>query len=333
MAVRETCLLRRSQVRRALTMAEAIEAVEAAFRAYGQGRAQMPPKPYLLFPKGDLRCMPAYIPEIGFASVKNVNVHPGNSGLPTVMGTLTLFDPDTGFPVAIMDATELTAIRTAAAAAVATRYLARRDSETIAIIGAGGQSHAQLEGLMLTLPGVRRILVCDADAARAQRLAERSARTYGVEVGVASARQAASEADVLTTITPVRRPIVERDFVRPGTHINAIGADAPGKQELAPGILKDAKVVIDEYEQASHGGEINVAVSSGLIGRGDIYADIGELVAGKKPGRQSADEITVFDSTGLAIQDLACAALVYRKVMGEEQLKAEVSSIDLVEAD
>jgi len=313
----KTYLITKSEVRAVLTISDALEAVESIFRAYGEGKVQMPPKPYLSFEKGDLRCMPAYAPALGLASVKNVNVHPGNADLPTVMATITLFDPESGFPVAIMDGAYLTAMRTAAAAGVATRYLARSDSEVLGFVGAGRQAQTQLDAMMAVLPDVERVLFYDIDADSARALARRAEDTYGVSAASHDLRQTVSSADVLTTTTPVRSPIVDADAVRPGTHINAIGGDAPGKQELDPAILQAAKLVVDNWEQASHGGEINVALSEGLIGRGDVYADIGQIVVGARPARETDEEITVFDSTGLAAQDLACAAHVYRRLVVE----------------
>ncbi len=333
MASTVTYLLTRADVQKALSMADAVRAVEAAFVAYGEGRAQMPPKSYLRFERGDLRCMPAYLADVGLAAVKNVNVHPLNEELPTVMATVTVFDPDTGFPLAIMDGTYLTAMRTGAAGGIAAKYLARRDSAVACFVGAGRQAATQLAALMTTMPNIRKVLACDVDADRAEAFARGSAATYNVEASAAPLADAVSAADIVTTLTPVREPLIMKDYVRPGTHINAIGADAPGKQELESAILQAAKVVVDNWEQAAHGGEINVAVSQGLIARDDIHAEIGEVVTGKRPGRQSPDEITVFDSTGLAIQDVACAAHVYRRLTSDAHARASLQTVDFLAGD
>ncbi len=328
----KTWLIARSDVERALGIADAIASVEAAFRAYGEGRAQLPPKPYLYFDRGDLRAMPAYMPDLGLAAVKNVNCHPDNRDLPVVMATITLFDPETGFPLAIMDGTYLTAVRTGAAGGVAAKYLARRDSRVIGLLGAGCQAATQLAALMGVLSNAQRVNVFDVDSGRAGEFAARGSAEHGVEVtAVDSLEKAVRSADVLVTTTPVREPIVRKEWVRPGTHINAIGADAPGKQELEPAILAGARIVVDNWEQASHGGEINVAVSEGIIGRQNVHADIGEIVAGKKPGRSDAHEVTVFDSTGLAIQDLACAARVWRLLKDEQGEIGEPPAFDFLE--
>jgi alanine dehydrogenase len=327
---RSTLLVDRAAVSRLLTIAAAVEAVEAAFQAYGEGRVQMPPKPYLSFDKGDLRCMPAYIPALGLATVKNVNVHPGNSDLPTVMGTVTVFDPETGFPLAIMDGTYLTAMRTGAAGGVAAKYLARPDSAVAGFVGAGVQAATQLAALLVTMPSIERVLVSDVDEEKAARFAEAAAARHGLDAEAAPLSEVVSSCDILTTVTPVRKPIIRRADVQPGTHINAIGADAPGKQELEVEILRHAAVVIDSWEQGSHGGEINVAVGKGLFSREDVHADIGEVVSGRKPGRENDDQITVFDSTGLAIQDCACAARVYRALTAGGELGEGATTFDFM---
>ncbi|KPK64999.1 MAG: hypothetical protein AMK73_04270 [Planctomycetes bacterium SM23_32] len=330
MAAQETLLITQADVRKALDIAQAVAAVEDAFRAYGEGRAQMPAKPYLHFDKGDLRSMPGYLPDLGLAAVKNVNVHPQNAGLPTVMGTVTVFDPETGFALAIMDGTYLTAMRTGAAGGVAARYLARPDAAVASFIGAGRQAAAQLAALMTTMPAIVRVLACDLDACRAEQFAQGAAETYGVEASACALREAVRRADVLTTVTPARKPFVMRADVQPGTHINAIGADAPGKQELEVAVLTAARVVVDSWDQASHGGEINVAVRQGAITRESIYGDIGEVVSGRKPGRKDDEQITVFDSTGLAIQDVACAAHVYRRLTADPEAAAGLRRVDLL---
>ena len=154
---------------------------------------------------------------------------------------------------------------------------------------------------------------------------------YGLQIEcAASVQDAVRDADIVITTTPVRTPIVKAEYIRKGTHINAIGADAPSKQELDPEILKQARTVVDNWEQASHGGEINIALSKGIISREDIYGDIGEIVTGKKPGRESSDHITVFDSTELAIQDISAAGEIYRKLMSDKDLAAKLEKIDFL---
>ncbi|WP_457554481.1 alanine dehydrogenase [Candidatus Pyrohabitans sp.] len=295
-----------------LEMGRVIEAVEQAFREHGLGKVQMPPKVYLYFEKGDLRAMPAYIPALGKAGVKIVNVHPGNPsrGLPTVMASYVLVSPETGAPLALMNATYLTDARTGAAGAIAARYLARKDSRTLGLVGAGRQARTQLLATA-ELFDLERVLVASRSFSSARRFAEEMGSRLGLDIEPCEVREACG-ADIVATTTPSREPVVRDEWIQEGTHINAIGADAPGKQELEPEILRRAKVVVDSWEQAKHSGEINVPLRKRLLFREDIYAELGEIVAGKKPGRESDGEITVFDSTGLAIQDVAAAALAYR---------------------
>ncbi len=321
-------LLSDADVASLLPMREALEVVEDAFRQDGLGRAQMPPKSYLFFDNynGDLRIMPAYILDRDAAGVKIVNSHPRNReryGLPTVMATLILVDPKSGLPKALMGANTLTAIRTGAAGGLAAKYLARRDSEVAGFVGAGVQACAQLEALMETVPGIRMVRVYDIDPARAAKFLELP-HGRGIRAEVAkSVEDAAKGSDVLVTTTPSRQPIVKRKWIDPGTHINAIGADAPGKQELEIEILLGGKVVPDSWEQASHGGEMNVAVAAGLLTKDMVHGELGQIACGKLAGRQSDEEITVFDSTGLAIQDIAVAAHICGKA-GEDKKGVEV---------
>lgn len=297
--------------------AEVNPAVEAAFAEHGRGNVQMPPKVYVTFVEsGDFRAMPAYLPALGVAGVKIVNVHPQNrtKGLPTVMALTVIIDIATGAPTAIINATELTALRTGAAGAIAAKYLAPRHPITLGIVGAGRQAEAQVEATAASL-AIEEILVWSRSEKSAEAFAERyadySARSVPLE--------RACDCDVLTTTTPSTKPIVMADWIHEGTHINAIGADAPGKQELDPAILKMAEVFVDDPGQAAHSGEINVPVSTGDYDPARIAGTLGEVVIGKK-GRSSPDAVTIFDSTGLAIQDLAIAALVLRRDEGEYEL-------------
>ncbi len=315
-------LISRAEIEELITISEVINSVEEAFRAKGLGRVQMPPKSYIFFDKygGDFRAMPAYLEELGAAGIKVVNAHPGNPekhGLPNVMATILLLSPETGAPLAIMDGTLITNLRTGAAAAVATRYLAREDSKIVAMIGAGAQARTQLIALNEVFD-ITEVRVEDIVPGKAGQYARELEGRLGLDIKpVESTKEAMEGADVVVTVTPRRSPVVMNEWVEEGIHINAMGADAPGKQELDPKILRRAKVVVDDLEQALHSGEINVPLSKGLFGQDDIYADIGEIVAGKKPGRTSREEITVFDSTGLAIQDIATAWRVYQKARKE----------------
>jgi len=311
----EVLLLGRSEVEELLNMREALRAVEFSFGLQAAGKVVAPPKLYLDLPKyqGDFRAMPAYID--GSAGIKWVSVYPDNRShnLLSVVATIILCDPATGYPLAIMDGTYITDVRTGAAGGVAVKYLARRDSCIIGIIGAGIQAGTQLLAIIEVLPGIEEVKVFDQYEDASRRYAEEMGTRLNLNIRPVETIEEASEADIIVTTTPVRKAIVKRHHIKPGTHINAIGADAKGKQELAADLLKNAKVIVDEIVQASHSGEINVPLSEGVIRLEDIYGTLGEIVAGTKKGRANDEEITIFDSTGLAIQDMICAKLVYEK--------------------
>lgn len=312
----QTLLLDSADVDASTDIAAVVDAVEEAFGAYARGNVQMPAKSYIELPEhnGDFRSMPAYIDlteqEAGWeaAGLKWVNVHPDNPAdhdLPTVMATMVYSDPQTAFPLAILDGTELTRLRTGAAAAVATKYLAREDATSLGLVGAGVQAYTQLEAIT-QVRDIREVVVSDVDSEAVRAFEQRYGDDYEVREGSV---EEAARCDVVSTTTPVREPIVHA--VGEHTHVNAMGADAEGKQELAPEILREAKLVIDDYDQCTHSGEINVAYHAGDLSDDDIDAELGDIVAGYTSGRESGDGVTVFDSTGLAIQDLAATHVIY----------------------
>jgi ornithine cyclodeaminase/alanine dehydrogenase len=316
-----TRLLTRADVAGTATMPLAIDAVQAAFLAHGTGETRMPVKVYLPLPEhaGDFRAMPSFA--AGGAGVKWVNAHPENParfGLPSVMGVYILSDPATAFPLAILDATLLTALRTGAAAAVATRALLPRAPKSVAFIGCGVQARMFLAAHE-ALFGKLEWRMADVRTSAAETFAA-EAGGRAVSIGEAAA------ADVVCIATPSRTPVVLDDMVRAGTHINAMGADAPGKQELDPRILLRARVFVDDLEQASESGEVNVSLHDGTLTREKLAGTLGDVVAGKARARLRDDDVTVFDSTGLAVQDLLLAQAVLR-VAQEQNVGTE---IDLV---
>jgi alanine dehydrogenase len=320
----ETLLLTEKDVASLVDIEEVIEAVESAFKEKALGHAQMPPKPYLFYKayNGDLRTMSSYCEQMDISAVKVVNVHPDNPNryfLPTIMAVIVLIDPKNGFPLSIMGGTVITAMRTGAAGGLAAKYLSRKESRVLALIGAGVQAQTQLLATM-KVREIEDVYVYDIQKEKAEEFSKRMREELEINItSVETLEDAMKETDILTTITPSTIPIIKNEWINNGLHINAIGADAPGKEELDPTILRRSKVIIDDWEQASHSGEINVPLAKGVINKDMIWGEIGEVIAGLKEGRQSSKEITIFDSTGLAVQDAATAWLVYNKAK-EKQL-------------
>jgi len=323
----KTLLLTGKQVEKLLDMKDVLGAVEDAFKHKGMGKAQMPPKVYLFYEKfgGDLRTMPSYVEDMDVSAVKIVNVHPHNAeqfGMRTVMALLVLVSPHTGAPLAVMDATCITDMRTGGASAIASKYLARPNPKVIVMIGAGNQSKTQMLALITQYGRFDELRIYDLFLDKARARAREFRRKYKELVpkikAVKDPRETVVDSDILVTCTSSRAPIVKREWVRDGTHINCIGADAPGKQELDPAILRDAHLAIDDWEQASHSGEINVPLAKGELTRDQVDAEIGEIVAGIMPGRTSDSQITVFCSTGLAIQDCLTAKIVYDHALAQK---------------
>lgn len=316
-----TLLLNKKEVKDLLNMSDVMKVVEDAFRAWIQDKASMPAKAYLTVDQGDFRAMPAALP--GAAGMKWVNVHPQNPsrGLPTVMAVLVYSDPETGYPLAVMDGTEITAYRTGAAAAIASKYLACQDSRSLGIIGAGYQAYTQILAHAEVFD-LKPIKVFDCSSAAIEKLVK-SFPDYPLKE---CSLEEAAASDIVCTLTTSQVPVLKKEWITPGTHINAVGADAEGKEELEPSILKEAIVVVDDLKQASAAGEINVPISRGFFTINEVYATLGEIIIGKKPGRTDDKQVTVFDSTGVAIEDVAVAKLIYEKA----KHAGSYMSIDLV---
>ena len=226
------------------------------------------------------------------------------------MAVILLNDAKNGVPIALLDGTYITGMRTGAAGAVAVKYLARKNARTLGVIGSGQQAIYQIAAIT-KVRNIKEIFVFDINQKAVQKL-QRILNKEKIKIRKASMKEVCQK-DILVTTTPSRKPIVKKEWILPGTHINAIGADAEGKEELNPEILNKGKVIVDDWIQASHSGEINVPLKKGIISKNNIHALLGEIVAKKKLGRKNDKEITIFDSTGLAIQDLYTADLVYKK--------------------
>ena len=314
----EVLTLSRSDVRQVFTMRDAIRAVEDAYRAHGEGKTINPLATSFIVPKynGEVDIKPAYIETIECAGLKLAGGYwdnPEKFGLPSVIGIIVLTDGRNGMPLAIMDGTHIGSFRTGAAGGVGAKYLARKDSERVAVIGSGNQARQQLAALAEVFP-VKRVKAYSLNAAHRAAYADEMGKKYGIDVAAAdSVKEAVRGADIIVTATPATGHVLMDEWVKPGTHINAIGADMPGKQELDPRIMARAKVVVDSLPQCVRIGEVQTAIREGIIREEDIYAEIGEIVAGKKRGRTSPDEVTVFDSTGMGIQDVSSAHSAYLK--------------------
>jgi ornithine cyclodeaminase/alanine dehydrogenase-like protein (mu-crystallin family) len=298
----EIALFDHDTVLAAVSPVEAIERVRDGFVRYASGEWTMPPKVYLdAPPNGDFRAMPAR--GSGLAILKWVTSFPGNpgKGLPVVLGTISVSDAETGEPLALIDVRSVTALRTGAVAAVAAQELAREDARSAGIVGCGvhGAWAARCLAAAEYGPGV--CFDPDPDAAGA----------LAGEVGWdAGSREDALACDVVTCVTPGHEPVVHAEDVRPGLHLNMLGADGPGKAEAEPEAVASCEVFCDDWEQASHGGELTTAVEAGLVAQADV-TELGEVLTGMSPGRSSDSAVTLFDSTGLAIQDLAiCNAVL-----------------------
>jgi alanine dehydrogenase len=314
-----TLLLGRRDVERLLDLDECIAAVEEAFRLLAQGRAI--PSGILGFPYPDggfhIKAAGLDLAQPYFAAKINGNFFRNRErfGLPAIQGIVLLSDGRNGRPLALMDSSEITTLRTGAATAVAARVLARPDSSVVTVCGCGNQGRAQLRALARVLP-IAKAYAFDMDA----DAAERFARELGpaLEIDIESVRDpgaAVRGSDVCVTCTPSRRPFLRRSDVRAGTFLAAVGADAPEKRELETEILTESRLVVDSLEQCATIGELHHALEEGALERSAVHAELSEIVGGAKPGRESAAEITVFDSTGVALEDVAAAAAVYEKAI------------------
>jgi alanine dehydrogenase len=314
-----TLLLTRAQVEKLLDFDECIAAVEDAFRLCGEGRAR--PPSVLGFPCRDggfhIKVAGLDLDRRYFAAKVNGNFprNPGRFGMPSIQGIIALCDAENGYPLALLDSIAITILRTGAATAVAAKYLARGDSTVATVCGCGVQGRAQLRALARVCP-LERADVFDADPVAAERLAEELAEELGFEVRpTRDLSRSARGSDVCVTCTPSRNFFLGLQDIAPGAFVAAVGADSPEKQELDPRLLAASKVVVDVLDQCAEFGELHHALESGRLSRQSVHAELSEVVAGKKPGRESASEVIVFDSTGTALQDVAAAAIVYKKAV------------------
>ena len=309
-------VLARREISELMAPADWLAAVETGFRAAAAGRAHAPPPMHLAGDGGAFHAKGASLElERLYVALKlngNFPANPAARGLPTIQGAILLCDGADGSLLAILDSIEATLRRTAAATALAARYLARADSGTILVCGCGEQGAAQLAALRDGLQ-LRRGFAWDRDLARAEALAT-CAQGIAIEP-VADLADAARQSDVIVTCTTARTFFLDPDMVRPGTFIAAVGADSPDKSEIAPALMAKARVVADVLDQCAEMGDLRHALAAGAMRREDVHAELAELVSGAKPGRIDAAEITLFDSTGTALQDVAAAARIYEQAV------------------
>jgi alanine dehydrogenase len=312
-------LLSRSTVERLLTHDECIAAVEDAFRQHALGKTPAPGILGMHVQDGSFHVKAGLLTldRPYFAAKLNANFpHNGTRhNLPTIQGVVALCDAANGLPLAVMDSMALTALRTAAATAVAAKYLAREKCETALICGCGGQGRAQMRAL-LRVRSPSRIFAYDQDAKKAAVFAASFESESGIGTTVVeNLHEAVASSDIVITCTTAQRYFIEREMVRPGTFIAGVGADNENKQELDPRLLADNTVIADLIDQCCAIGDLHHAVAANIMSRGDVHAELGEVVAGLKLGRTRQDEIVVFDSSGTALQDVAAAAAVYRRAL------------------
>ena len=314
-----TLLLSRADVERLLSPEGCIAAVEDAFRQLGEGR--VPPPGILGMHAGDgsfhVKASFLTLERPYFAAKLNANF-PANGkrhALPTIQGVVILCDAANGVPLAVMDSMAITALRTAAATAVAAKYLAPEHCDAALICGCGGQAAAQLRAL-LAVRRLARVYAYDEDREKARRFASRCEAELPIEVSaVPDLGEAAAATRLIVTCTTAQRFFITREMVRPGTFVAAVGADSEHKQEIEPALMASATVVTDLTDQACSIGDLHHAIAAGAMSRDDVHAELGEVVAGKKRGRAGAREIVVFDSTGTGLQDVAAAIAAYRKAV------------------
>jgi alanine dehydrogenase len=316
-----TLILKRSEVASLLNLDECIGAVEQAFRLNNEGQSLPPGVLETLTETGGFHIKAAGLKLASrtyYAAKVNANFPQNMSkwGLPTIQGVIALFDGESGYPLALLDSIEITGLRTGAATAVAAKYLARPDSTVATICGCGVQGRVQLKSLARVLR-LEKVYAYDQVEAFSTKFADEMTAELKLDViPVMDLPRALGESDVCVTCTSSRRPFLMREHVRTGTFVAAVGADNPLKQELDAKLLASNKLVVDVLDQCATIGELHHAIAAGVMGKSEVYAELGAIVAGRTPGRTSTEEIVIFDSTGTALQDVAAASIVYERALG-----------------
>lgn len=331
-------VLSKDDVVNVLELEQVISVVEGVYRAKNSNMTEVWPTVFYDFEPGkaDMDIKSGYLKTEKLFGHKTVTWfgENANKGLPTLIGMLNVFDAQTGKPLGIMDASYITGIRTGASGAIGAKYLAKKNSENLLIIGAGNQSPFQIAATLKAVPTIKKVQVASKDYSDAKAfidmIAEKLEEEFNIDTqglvfnAVIDLEQAVKDSDVIITVTPSRQPIIKKDWIQKGTHISCIGADMEGKQEIDPEILKSAVVYVDDFEHCQKVGEIEKALKRGIISPEDIIGEIGELILGQKRGRENDGQITVFDATGMALLDIATAKLAL-KLADEKNLGTVVT--------
>lgn len=313
-------ILSKEDIMQVIEMKPVIRCVEEVYKLKSEGDTVVWPTTFYEFDPGhaDMDIKSGYLKGAGIFGHKTVSWFGANreKGLPELVGVIVVFDANTGLPIGILDGGYITGLRTGAAGAIGAKYLARPDSETLFVLGAGNQAAFQIAAMLTLFPGLKKIFVADMlnpeNAERFVRaLPKRLAEEFGVDAsGVAleaSVRpeETVPQADIIITVTPSKAPVIKREWVQPGTHLSCIGADAEGKEEIDPEIYRDAVIFVDDMVHCIEAGETEIPLKKGVITRENIVGEIGDLILQKVPGRTAPEQITIYDATGMALLDIA----------------------------
>lgn len=312
-------LLKRSEISDLLSLEEYVHAVEQAFKSRAEGGTLSTGMVHIEAPEGEFHIKAGGLG--GDRKYVGVKVNGGffqnaiRYGMPNIQGAIYLASAENGLPLALMDSIEITRKRTGAATVVAAKYLSRLDSRVATICGCGTQGRIQLQALKHFIP-FQHVYAFSRSHERAQTFADQMTEELGVSVTATQDLKAAiAESDVVVTCTPAKQLFLKREYVCPGTFVAAVGSDSPEKHELEPSLLASSKVVVDILEQCTRVGELHHAIEEGLMKESDVHSELGDIIAGRKPGRTNDQEITIYDSTGTALQDVAVAAAIYEKAI------------------
>ena len=313
-------VLSRSDVAQVTNMKDMIACVEDVYQQKCLGETEVWPTTFYEFDPGhaDMDIKSGYLKKEKIFGHKTVSWFGANreKGMPELTGAIMIFSAETGMPMGLLDASWITGMRTGAAGAIGAKYLARKDSKQLLVVGCGEQAIFQIAAMLTVFPGMEKITVANPrNAAKAQAFVSGIPGHLKNEFSIdcrditlesaGSPEEALKTADIVITVTPSKEPLIKKEWVRPGTHFSCIGADAEGKEELDPEIMRGARIFVDDQVHCVSAGEIEIPLKTGVIGERDIIGEIGELILGQKPGRKNAEEITVFDATGMALLDLA----------------------------